>query len=269
MKTIYFSVLLLICGSTIAQDKQQQLLADNNIRSMRIEGVEYNKGKISKQTFNLEEFDQYGNTTVFKAMDEDNNIKTEIVYNYSPDGNTRYEKQFDKAGELKYTFVTITNREDRSLRRLQIGTAKDTFVDQTRYRGVNLKDSIMYSVKFGARVLDWKWEYDDEGRLIGETRYDGFGDPMYEATYTYEIEGDCVKRFDQDGDLDLHECISGNTEVLHMLRTFDGFLYGLRLPFEEGGKMVTTKTQEGLDARRQYFSKKGDLMAEITYTYQK
>ena len=107
-----------------SQDKEQMILADNDISKRIIQGFEYQNDSIVKQTYFVDELDEFGNTISFKKYDSNDSLVRETKYTFSDDGTTEYNEMRDKDGNLKYSFVTIKNNENRSIRKMKINSKK-------------------------------------------------------------------------------------------------------------------------------------------------
>ena len=173
-----------------SQDKEQMILADNDISKRIIQGFEYQNDSIVKQTYFVDELDEFGNTISFRKYDSNDSLVRETKYTFSDDGTTEYNEMRDKDGNLKYSFVTIKNNENRSIRKMKINSKNDTLVEQIWIRDKYLNDSILFRVKNGKRIVSHKWNYNQGNMLTSEKWYDKNGDLISNQSYSYQKNGD-------------------------------------------------------------------------------
>jgi len=256
-------------SSLYSQDKEQKILADNGISKKIIQGFEYQNDSIVKQTYLVDELDKFGNTISFRKYDLNDSLVRETKYKFSDDGTTEYGEMRDKDGNLKYSMVTIKNKEKRSIRRMQINSKNDTLVEQIWIRDKNLNDSILYRVKNGKRIVSRKWNYNQGNMLTSEERYDKNGNLISNQSYTYQKNGNCMKKRNDRNKLVSHKCKKGNKEIRKILKNSEGYRAGIKLVSEKGGERIETKLENGLLEKIEYYSRKGKLLAEIKYTYEK
>jgi len=250
-----------------SQDKEQGILVKNGITKRIIQGFEYRNDSLVKQTYLVDELDKFGNTISFKKYDRNDSLVRETKYKFSDDGMTEYGVIRDKDGKLKYSMVTIKNTEKRSIRRMQISSKNDTLVEQIWIRDKNLNDSILYRVRNRKRILSRKWNYNQGGMLTSEKRYDKNGNLLSSQAYSYQKNGNCMKKRDNRNKLVSFRCNEGNKEIWKILKDSQGYRSGIKLVSKKGGERIETKLENGLVEKIEYFSKKGRLLAEIKYTY--
>ena len=266
------SILLIVILSFLnlySQDKAQELLVKNDISKRIIQGFEYRNDSLIKQTYLVDELDKFGNTIAFKEYNKNDSLVGETTYKFSDDGMTENGEMRDKDGNLKYTMVTIKNKEKRSIRRMQINAKGDTLIEQIWIRDQNLNDSLLFRVRHGKRILDRKWHYNQGGALTSKERYDKHGNFLWRQSYTYQRNGNCVKKRDESRQLISFKCTEGNKVIWKILNNSEGYRSGIKLVSEKGGKIIETKLENGLVEKIEYFSKKGKLLATIKYTYVK
>ena len=267
MKHAILLILLLSFLNLYSQNKEQQLLMKNGISKKITQGFEYRNDSLIKQTYLVDELDKFGNTISFKKYDRNDSLVRETKYKFSDDGLTENGEMRDKDGNLKYSMVTIKNKEKRSIRRMQISSAGDTIVEQIWIRDKNLNDSILFRVRNGNRILTRKWNYNQSGMLTSEEHYDKNGNIVSSQSYSHQKRGNCMKIRDNRNKLVAFRCNEGNKEIWKILKDSEGYLSGIKLVSKEGGERIETKLENGLVEKIEYFSKKGKLLAEIKYTY--
>ncbi len=252
-----------------SQDKQQDLLVKNKITKKIIQGFEYKNDSLIKQTYLVDDLDKFGNTISFKEYDLNNSLIKETKYKFSDDGMTEYGEMRDKEGSLKYSMVTIKNKEKRSIRRMQINPKGDTLVEQIWIRDKNLNDSILFRIRNGKRILSQKWNYNQDGILNSKKRYDKNGDVLLSESFTYQKNGNCIKKKNSRSKLVSIRCIEGNKETWKILKNSEGYSSGIKVISEKGGERIVTKSENGFVEKIEYFSKKAKLLAKVKYTYLK
>ena len=269
MKNLVVLVFILVGFNMYSQDKEQNLLVDNGIAKRIIRGFEYKNDSLVKQTYLVDELDEFGTALSFKTNDLNGTVVRESNYKFSEDGTTEYGEMRDENGNLKYYMVTIKDKEKRSIRKMQINAKHDTLVEQIWIKDKNLNDSILYRVRNGKRILSRKWNFNQGNVMTSEEYYDKQGDFVGSQSYTYKKNGDCIKRRNDRNTLVMHKCVEGNKEIRHLLNNREGYRSGITLVSEKGGKRVKTTLDNGLEEKVEYFSKKGKLLAKIEYTYEK
>jgi hypothetical protein len=267
MKNLIILISILFISNLYSQDKEQNILAKNGIRERIIQGFEYYNDSLVKQTYHVDELDEFGNTISFRTYDLNDSLVKETKYKFSDDGTTEYGEMRDKYGNLKYSMVTIKNKEERSIRRMQINSKNDTLVEQIWIRDNNLKDSILYSVRNQKRIISRRWNYNDGGMLISEERFDNNGNLLSRQSYNYQKSENCMTMMDSKNKLVSIKCNDENKEIRKIIKDSEGYLSGIKLVSEKGGERIETKKENGLVEKVEYFSKKGKLLAEIRYTY--
>ena len=268
MKNTINFILILSFLNLYSQNNEQELLLSNKISKRIIQGFEYRNDTLFKQTYLVDEIDNFGNTISFKNYDKNGSLVKETNYKFSEDGMIEYGEMLDQNGILKYSMVTIKNKEKRSIRRMQINAKNDTLVEQIWIRDKNLNDSILFRVIKGKRILSRKWNYNNGNILISESRYDKNGDLFFRDSFTYEKSKNCWEKRNSGNKLVSIKCIEGNKEISKILKNDTGYLYGIKLISEEGGKRIETKLENGLLEKIEYFSKKGKILAVIKYKYE-
>lgn len=269
MKKLIILTFILSFTNIYSQNKRQEILAKNGIAKRIIQGFEYKNDSLIKQTYFVDELDKFGNTISFRKYDLNDSLVTETKYKFSDDGTAEYGEIRDRSGNLKYSTVTIKNKNERSIRRMQIDSKNDTLVEQIWIKDRNLNDSILYSVRNQKRIINRKWNYNQGGMLTSEEYYDRNGDLLSSQSYTYQKIGNCIKKRDNRNKLVSHRCINGNKEIWKILKNSEGYRSGIKLVSEKGGERVETKLENELVDKIEYFSKKGKLLAKLEYTYEK
>ena len=269
MKKIIIHILFFTISTMYSQDIEQKILSNNKITKKIISGFEYKNDSLIKHTYFIEEFDKFGNTISFTKYDLNHSIIKQTKYNLSNDGTTEFGEIYDKNGNLKYSMITIKNKEKRSIRKMQINSNNDTLNEQIWIRDKNLNDSVLYRVKNGKRTIIRNWNYNQGNMLTSEKRYDGNGNLILKETYTYQIDGNCIKKRNSRNKIVFHKCKKANQEIVKFLTNSEGYLAGIKLVSEKGGEKIETKLENGLTEKIEYFSKKGKLLAEIKYKYEK
>ena len=260
MKKLTTLLLIITMSNLYSQDKEQMILADNDISKRIIQGFEYQNDSIVKQTYFVDELDEFGNTISFRKYDSNDSLVRETKYTFSDDGTTEYNEMRDKDGNLN---------ENRSIRKMKINSKNDTLVEQIWIRDKYLNDSILFRVKNGKRIVSHKWNYNQGNMLTSEKWYDKNGDLISNQSYSYQKNGDCMKIRNDRNKLVSHKCKKGNKEIRKILKNSNGYLAGIKLLSEKGGKRIETKLENGLIEKIEYYSRKGKLLAEIKYTYKK
>lgn len=268
MKNTINFILILSFLNIYSQNKEQELLVKNKVSKRIIQGFEYRNDTLFKQTFLVDEIDKFGNSTSFKKYDMNDSLVKETNYKFSEDGMIEKGEIRDKNGILKYSMVTIKNKEKRSIRRMQINAKNDTLVEQIWIRDKNLNDSILFRVKKGKRIISRKWKYNNGNILISESRYNKNGDLFYRDSFTYEKSKNCWKKRNNRNKLVSIKCNEGNKEISKILKNNTGYRSEIKLISEKGGKRIETKLENGLLEKIEYFSKKGKILAEIKYKYE-
>lgn len=269
MKNLIILITILTLSNLYSQDKERKILVENGIIKIIIEGFEYKNDSLIKQTYLVDELDKFGNTVSFKTYDLNDSLVRETKYKFSNDGTTEYGEMRDKNGNLKYSLVTIKNEEKRSIRKMQINSKSDTLVEQIWIKDNNLNDSILFNVRNGKRIVTHKWNYNQGDMLTSEERFDKNGNLLTNQSYTYQKSGKCMKKSDDSNKLISHKCVQGNKEIWKLLKNSEGYRSGIKLVSEIGGERIETKLENGLVEKIEYVSKKGKLLAEIRYIYEK
>jgi hypothetical protein len=105
--------------------------------------------------------------------------------------------------------------------------------------------------------------------LISEKRFDNNGNLLSSQSYNYQKSGNCMTMRDSKNKLVSIKCNDENKEIRKIIKDSEGYLSGIKLVSEKGGERIETKLENGLVEKVEYFSKKGKLLAEIRYTYEK
>lgn len=267
MKYLSILLTLLFVVQGYSQDKERDVLIVNRIDKKIIRAFEYENDSLVDQSFLVEEFDKYGNLVRFKINNLDGTLKKETNYEFSEDGSTKFGKSFDEKGDLKYSINTVKNKKNRSVELFQISAEGDTLVHQKWIRDRNSNDSILYRITHGKRSVDQKWSYNKDGELISNSRYNTSGIRTFHKVFTYQKKGNCIKRFENGEKLDWYECNEVNEKTSFNLKNSTGYLYGIKLKFEKGGRTKETFLPNGLADKTEYFSKNNKLLAKIEYSY--
>ncbi|WP_298903458.1 hypothetical protein [uncultured Psychroserpens sp.] len=269
MRYLIILITILSFSNLYAQVNEQEILIKNGITKRIIQGFEYKNDSLIKQTYLVDQLDEFGNTISFREYDLNDSLVEETKYKFSDDGMTEYGEMRDKDGKLKYTIVTIKNKEKRSIRRMQISSKNDTLVEQVWIRDKNLNDSILYRVRNGKKIVSHKWNYNQGHMLTSKEQYDKNGNLFSSQSYTYEKSGNCMKKRGNRNKLVSIKCKDGNKNIWKILKDNVGYLSGIKLVLEKGGERIETKLENGLIEKIEYFSKKGKLLAQIKYTYER
>ncbi len=267
MKNIHILFFSLFTSVIFSQNNAPELLTKNKITKIIIQGYEYQDNSLIKQTYHVNDIDNYGNTTAFKTYDLNDSLITETNYKISDDGKTRYSTTLDEKGAVNYSHIITKDYENRSIRRLQLNAEGDTLVHQLRIRDKNLKDSILYNIIKNKRIVSYTWNYNDGGMLISKAKFDKNGNLINKDFYTYHINGNCVKMRNENRTVVSNKCIEGNKEIRKFSTNRKGYMSGIKLVLEKGGKSIETRLDNGLVEKKEYFSKKGKLLALLKYTY--
>ena len=83
MKNLVVLVFILVGSNMYSQDKEQNLLVDNGIAKRIIRGFEYKNDSLVKQTYLVDELDEFGNTVSFKTYDLNGTVVRESNYKFS------------------------------------------------------------------------------------------------------------------------------------------------------------------------------------------
>ena len=268
MRNLITLIIILSFSNLYSQDNEQEILTKNGITKTIIQGFEYKNDSLIKQTYLVDELDEFGNTISFQEYNLNDSLVRETKYKFSDDGMTEYGEMRDKEGKLKYLLVTIKNKEKRSIRRMQISSKNDTLVEQVWIRDKNMNDSILYRVRSGKRIISHKWNYNQGNMLTSKELYDKNGNLFSSQSYTYQKSGNCIKKRGNRNKLVSVKCTDGNMKNWKILKDSEGYRSGIKLVSEKGGERIETKLENGLLEKIEYYSKKGKLLAEIKYTYE-
>jgi hypothetical protein len=267
MKQLLIYFFSLSITFVFSQNNQQELLVKHGINKKIIQGFEYQNDSLVKQTYLVDELDEFGNTISFNTYNMNDSLIRQTNYKFSEDGTTEFGRMLDKEGKLKYKMITIKNNNARSIRKMQINAKGDTLVEQIWIRDHNLNDSILYRVRNRKRTVSNQWHYNDGGMLLSKERFDKNGNLLMVETFTYQRKGNCIITKNQKRKVIWYKCIEGNKEIQKILRSREGYRSGIKLVSEKGGKKIETKLNNGLLEKIEYFSKKGKLLALIKYKY--
>jgi hypothetical protein len=265
MKFIFYSLLILYTLQANSQNKDQKLLEKYKISKIIIKGYQLENDFVIKKTHHIEELDIFGNTLTYKTLGTNDSILKIRNFTFSEDGNTEYSEILDESGRLQSKFLTITDKEKRSVRKMQV-VDNDTVVEQLWIRDINLNDSILYRIKKNKKLLQHKWTYNKGNMLISRTYYDKDGDLLRKQDFQYKRTGNCVITKTNKKVIE-YKCSENNKETYKILRNSVGYLQGIKLVAEKDGLRVETKLENGLLEKSEYFSKSGKLLALITYNY--
>lgn len=165
--------------------------------------------------------DERGNETASLTYDADGTLSTRTEMTYDERGNLTESANYDADGKVFHREVTVYDEQNNPL-------------EQTVYNGEEITSHI---------VCENRYEYDDAGRLVGESR------AAVEGRYTYTYK--------EGSGLWTETCTDGDGNVVHTYETvYDG----------SGNPKIEQRTAGERERRFEYeWSEAGELLSRVWY----
>lgn len=244
-------------------------LMENEVREVIIFAKQFQNNNLSKVVKSKKTLNEKGKPTLFITYDEIGGIKSEYKTHYINEGKTQIDTIKDK-NVVKSLKIFNEDYENRTITHYQISPMKDTLIFQTWYLNTIGKDSILVNkYKDKKSYIAMKWFYDSKNELLKTESYLENGKINRTENFKYETINDCKIYYDNDSNIKEKKCKENQTEVTYFFKNHTGYLYGIVLNSEIGGKKIVFKSEKGLVDRVQYFDKNLNKLSEIEYFYNK
>ncbi len=266
MKSIFQIIFFLISSFTYSQIYTEKELRENGVKEVSILANQYDNGKITKTTNCKDFINSFGKSNLFIKYNLNGSIEYQSKTHYIDDGKTSIDT-IKENNQIKYINVYQEDIKESSFSHFQIKPPHDTIIFQKWFRNKDGKDSVLINKKNNKSFVFIRNHYDQNGELTKKETFSENGKILSSKQYKYEILQNCIVHFDNDNQINQKICIENNIETTYFFKNNSGFLYGINLLSEVGGKKVKIRNDKNLISNISYFDKTGNLQSEIIFNY--
>ncbi len=243
------------------------ILSNAKIQKCTISSHEYSKGKQIDSSKNVETYDQFGHTIKFETLNNAGVVTNTIDHSFT-DRNTEIAFEYGKGGKLAFKNIHVYNNNGAVIRHFQLTPRNDTLVSQTWIKNRFGLDSIIVT---NNKIQSHK-EYDVSGNVVYEESFDENGKLTKRQYYKEKKDGNCTmyyssldgKKFVNDGKI----CKIPGQEIAFIDDDSEGYLYGIKLTSQKGGKIITNTNARGLVTSISYIDAHNKPLALIDFQYE-
>jgi hypothetical protein len=231
------------------------------IRKMTITATEYENNKIKEKNYIVNEFDENGNNISFSLLNKKKKLEYFSNTIYFTQEHKEIRKEFNGDSSLLSIYIGIKDTLKNTQTNLQISSNGDTLVYQIRYLNKFGKDSLLYTWTKNSPefMITGRWDYDSLGNLLS----------INSQSYYTKQDRDCELRYSLEDKLISKTCNTKEENITYFYEDKTGSLYRVKAYCVAGGKRVATKNEDGLVTNISYTDKKGKILTNIKFEYDK